>query len=205
MTFRAAGAVPPIVLFKPPSIPDSETTGSARDGIAQHVGSEEVAGDRVPVGLHEDSRSAKAIDHQPGNAGTTRPRAENQPIRSQPGIDAIQLDPQDRVVAVGQCVRAGPRLAVAIDDHWFHDGRQWRRGSDRLHARTGNVEIDRVVDAVRPDGRHVGVEVRPIIERGDRLTQGDDTIKSHRFRYIFRLMLLQQIHFQMMPKQKSLM
>ena len=68
-------------IVQAPFDPDPETTGAARDSIARGVGAEEVAGDRVPIGLHQDSRSGKAIDHQPGNAGTTRPRAEDQPVR----------------------------------------------------------------------------------------------------------------------------
>src|SRR5262249_20882606 len=50
---------------------------------------------------------------------------------------------------------------------------------DRLHGAAGtDVELDGVVDAVRPGsvGGDVGVEVGPVVDRGDRLTERDRAV-----------------------------
>ena len=63
------------------------------------------------------------------------------------------------VIAVGQGVGAGPRLAIAVDGHRLYNAKPKGGERDRVHARPGNVELDGIVraESTRRLGGDVGV------------------------------------------------
>src|SRR5262249_38113319 len=91
---------------------------------ASHVRAEEVASNcAVPRGvIQPDSVTAPVRD---GEALYPNSRCVDvKPDGTDAGLAAVQIDLQDRIIAIGQCVRAGARLRVAIDDYRVGDGRQ---------------------------------------------------------------------------------
>ena len=71
-----------------------------------------------------DAVAAEAVDHQPAHCAG--PGGDRQAGHAGPRIGSVQLDEQDRIVADGQCVGAGPRLGIAVDDHRVGDRGQGR-------------------------------------------------------------------------------
>ena len=124
---------------------------------AAGIGADEVALDVISsILVQHDAESRvqafESVDHQPPNGAPAGADVESIRI---PRIGAADLDQERAVEAAGVGVRAGSRLAVAVDDRGIGDGREARRRRDRVDAGARDVEIDRV-----EPGRRVGVEDR---------------------------------------------
>src|SRR5262249_29741270 len=117
---------------------DAGEAGALVQG-AGRVGADEIAGDRVAAAAkQQDAAAAKdgialeVVDHQAayGAAGPEDGQARGVEGR---GI-AVDLDPEDGVVADGEAVGRGPGLAVAVDKDGAGDGRQGKRRLDGVDA-----------------------------------------------------------------------
>ena len=113
------------------------------------ISTEEVPFDVVPAQRFEENSVAllgraqedESIDDQPSHCRAAGRDA--QPARWA-RVLPVQFDLQGAVEAGGIRVRAGSRLAVAVDGHGIGDDGERRGGRDRVHAGPRDGELDRV-------------------------------------------------------------
>src|SRR5262249_4428093 len=123
---------------------------------AGRVDADEVAHDRVAIGLDDDAVAAEVGDVQAADGTAVTAGPEGQSVGTSASTGAVELNEDDGIVAVGHRVNAGPGLRVPVDGHRDDHGRQGETGGagvgadvNGLHPRAGDVEVDGVVDAER--------------------------------------------------------
>src|SRR5262249_44462760 len=108
------------------------------------IGADEVAADDIAA-VAEDLNPLvhEAVDHQSLDGAAAGGDGQ---AGLEPGVDAGQLDGQERVVAVGEGVGLGAELGVAVDEHRLDDRRQGGTGLDGVDrpGGPGDVELDGV-------------------------------------------------------------
>src|SRR5262249_48009408 len=137
------------------------------------VGADEVAANDVAAVVdNEDAFITETVDDQALDGAVAGP---NDQASVEHGVDTVQLDGQEGVVAVGQRVGAGAQLRIAVDEHRVGDRRQGAHQLDGVHRprRPGDVELYGVKARVAGGGvagNRVGVG------GGERLAQGDEAV-----------------------------
>src|SRR5262249_41745818 len=136
---------------------------------------EEVAADDVAaLAEAHDAFVAEAVDDQALDGAAA---GRNGQAGLQPGVEAVQLDGQEGVVAVGQRVGAGAELRVAVDEDRVGDKRQGAHqldGVDRPGG-AGDGELDGVEAGIAGGG----VADRCVdVGRGERLAQRDEAVQG---------------------------
>src|SRR5262249_7588996 len=137
----------------------------AQGGGPLGIGTHKVALDRAGVALMKlDATEVEAVDAQALDGAAAD--EDQKTIDKGAGARAVELDQDFGVVAVGQRVHGGARLAVAVDRHGHDESRQGTVAGaadiDGLYRAVGrDIEVNGVVDAIRPGsvGRDVSVEV----------------------------------------------
>src|SRR5262249_12325636 len=135
MRLPAPGAVPPIRLWPAPKSTCTPAAPLPSAAVPAALVPLKLPWIRLPPLVCKRMPWPKAwVDDQAPDgaaAGGDRPSG-----CARHGQAAVQLDPQHRVVADGERVRAGARLAVAVDDYRRRDRGQREGGAhvDRLDA-----------------------------------------------------------------------
>src|SRR5262249_26455258 len=117
---------------------DVDAVGAVGAGDeAGRIDSDEVAGDGVPVALHEDAvrrgaagrrgEGSEAVDHQARDDAAAAAGSKHQAVGVGPGALPVQLDE-------GRREGVGARLAVAVDGHRLDDRRQGDPGGAGVGA-----------------------------------------------------------------------